>query len=173
MFAAIERTAKFIQNIIIILGIFGGLFSLLYGQYDKRVDRTVSFTKEYNASVRKSLLSLFNAWNSYAGEQDFYSKTQDQQKDLVNSFFKSDQGRELYLDDALDFYDTLYVCVDRRSCDRNSALDFFGQSITSLYEAFAFRIFSLRESERDPSVGRGLERMYQMKPESWRRAYFL
>jgi len=93
------------------------------------------------------------------------------QKDILKRFFEADQARQQNLDNVLDFYDTLYICIDRRSCDRNSALDFFQPSITNLYEVFAPRLFSLRASQRDASVGKGLERLYGMKPEGWWSEY--
>jgi hypothetical protein len=179
-FDSIERAAKFIQNLVIIFGIFGGAISLVYAQHDKRLDRTVGFTREYNSSARKSYLSLMTAWNKYAKENNFYDHSEQEQENLVIAFFGKNTGedkikeksRDENLEDVLDFYDTLYICVDRSSCDRNSALDFFHPSITPLFETVAYYIFERRCAERDPSVGRGLEGMYYMEPEPWWSRYF-
>jgi hypothetical protein len=171
VFETIERVAKLIQNAVIILGIFGGVFSLLHAQYDKRVDRTLAFTKDYTSGVRKSYLSLVAAWNNYAEKQNFFQKDEGGQKQLIANFFGEDPGREQSFEDVADFYDTLYVCVDRRSCDRNSALDFFGSNASTFFESFAFHIFALREAHRDNTIGKGVEQMYRMTPESWWSTY--
>jgi hypothetical protein len=167
MFDSIERIAKLVQNVVIIVGILGGGISLLHSQYDRRVERTVAFSKDFNSSVRKSYLSLLTAWDSYAGQQNFYDKDENGKKEIIENFFKADEKRQPSLDDALDFYDTLYICVYRRSCDRNSALDFFGPSVTNLFQIFAFHIFDTRDADKDPSVGKGLELLYHMKRDSW------
>jgi hypothetical protein len=176
-FTSIERFAKFIQNVVIVFGIFGGAISLLYAQYDRRVDRTITFTKEFNSSVRKPYLTLMSAWNAYAREHDFYDHPEEQET-LINAFFvkyetkEESKNRDDNLEDVLDFYDTLYICVDKRSCDKNSALAFFHPSVTGVYETFAFHIFERRKAEKDPSVGKGLEALYRMESESWWSKYF-
>jgi len=177
MFDSIERIAKFVQNLVIILGVVGGAITLLHSQYDRRVDRTIAFSKEFNSSVRRSYLNLMTSWNAYAEQNSFYRHSEDEQRKLINDFFKNDPAkdddkrREASFNDTLDFYDTLDICVSRRSCDRNSALDFFRPSITALYQVFAFHIFDRRNTEKDPSVGRGLEDLYRMKADSWWQMY--
>src|SRR5262249_7543127 len=105
VFDTIERVAKLVQNAVIILGIFGGVFSLLHAQYDRRVDRTLSFTKDYTSSVRKSYLTLVAAWNNYAEKENFFQKDEAGQKQLLAQFFSEDQGREQSFEDVADFYD--------------------------------------------------------------------
>jgi hypothetical protein len=172
VFDTIERVAKLVQNAVIILGIFGGVFSLLHAQYDKRVDRTIAFSKDYTSGVRKSYLTLVAAWNNYAENQNFFQKDEGGQKQLIAKFFSEDPSREQSFEDVADFYDTLYVCIDRRSCDRNAALDFFGSNASTFFESFAFHIFALRAGHRDNTIGKGVEQMYRMTPESWWSAYF-
>src|SRR5262249_50769793 len=116
-FTSIERTAKFVQNLVIIFGIFGGAISLIYAQYDKRVDRAIVMTKEFNSNVRKTYLNLTSAWDHYARANTF---TQQADKEaFVNSFFtegnkEETKAREDNLKDLLDFYDKLYICMDNR-----------------------------------------------------------
>jgi hypothetical protein len=175
-FDSIERTAKLVQNLVIIFGILGGAISLMFVQYDKRVERTVTMTKEFNSSVRKTYISLTSAWDRYAGDNNFYE--QEDFEVFVNSFFASgnkDHNKilEENLEDLLDFFDALYVCVNTRSCDRNSALMLFRTSIRRGFGPFAFHILARRVAEKDQSVGKGLEDLYHMELEPWYRKYII
>ena len=170
IFDGIERWAKVVQNFTIIFGVFIGTISLFNAQLDRRVARTIEVDKQYHAETRDDFIDLTTKWNSYAsGIAGFFQKLPDEQSDIVVKFF-DDDTKQKSLNEILDFYDVLFVCIDKRSCDRNSALELFGKNADDTYEDFAFYILAQRKAQRDTSIGDGLEKIYKMAPESffWR-----
>ncbi len=166
--ARIEQCADIVKNLTIIVGVFTGIIALFYSQFDRRVNRALDFSKEYSSSIRSHYVSAIGGWNKFALTNDeFLKKSPAEMETLVVSFFGSNAEASKSLDSLLDFYDTLYVCTRSRSCDRNSVIELFGKQINNVFEVSAFYIFGRRKIENDPSIGEGLENLYELKPESF------
>src|SRR5260370_6234121 len=144
MFKAIERYAKLVQSLSIIFGIFAGAVSLLAAQYDKRVSRSIEFGKLYNDSIRVDHLKLVNKWEDYTRPlANFFTTGEEIRRQRVLAFFKDSENRKS-LDNLLDFFEVVWVCVDHRSCDRNTTFDLFGAPIDNTYEVYHDYIMATR-----------------------------
>ncbi len=111
-------------------------------------------------------------WNAYARSVPaFQQLPPDGIKDVVVKFFTDKPDDETKLENVLDFYDTLYVCVKNRSCNKNSVIDLMGKQIGAAYEIAAYYIVEVREKDRDQRYGEGLEQLYQAEPESLVREF--
>jgi hypothetical protein len=133
----IEQYARITQNLVIILGVFGGIISLVVVQFDKRVARTLDLYKDYAAAVRKDFVELDFRWAQFAKEQpQVLDKNQEEQRRLVSTFF-ANVDNERALANILNYYDTVYVCIINRACDRDSAIELFGLTAKPAFEISA------------------------------------
>jgi len=178
LFRVIERYAKVIQNLTIILGIAVGVLSLLAAQYEKRVSKTVEFSKLYNEGVRKDYLSLRSRWDERWKKFPNFSKLDKQKrKDLIVAFFdesSTDNGKPSnhdLLTNILDFFDVLSVCVTHRSCDRNSTIDFFAPSGDFVFDIAGEYVLARRARDPDPQFGIGLEKFWRLSRECFLSRY--
>jgi hypothetical protein len=161
-FESLERYAKTVQSLTIILGIFSGIFSLFAAQHERRVSKTVEMTKLYTDKVRLDYLELIANWDGYTKRIDnFFELDRAELKKRILSFFKDEKNHKLILN-YLDFFDVLVVCIENNACDRNSAIDFFGPSAKLAYEISGYHIEETRQGDRDPSFGDGLKRFYRL-----------
>jgi hypothetical protein len=164
-FKSIERYAKLIQNVTIIVGIFTGVVSLFATQYDRRVSKTVEMTKFYTDKVRADYLNVIGQWNSYTKSiGNFFQREPAEMQQDILKFFADEKVRNL-THNYLDFFDLLWVCIDNRACDRNAAIEFFEPSAHLSYEIMAYHIVDTRDHDRDPAFGRGLEKLYGLPRE--------
>lgn len=162
----IERTAKLVQNLTIILGVFAGAFALLTAQHDKRVQNVLALRNEFIAGVRSDYLKLMSDWTSFpAADKRILSATQDEQKTIVSDFFSSAENEHRFLD-IVDFFDTLAACIEHRACDRNTAIYLFQNTAVDVFEVAGYQIEIDRNDTRDPTFARGLEMVYRLEPES-------
>ena len=164
-----EYFAKLAQNFAIIFGILcavGSLiYGLVYGEYDKRVTRTTELGREYNIYVKNDYLDLMAHWIRHTEQfGDIRKKPHEEMKKITLTFFENVDNERKYLT-VLYFFDVLSVCIEKRSCDKNSALDLFDKTRGPAYENFGFYIFDVRERYELPSFGAGLEWVYQMEKE--------
>jgi hypothetical protein len=167
----IERYARIAQNVSIIIGVLGGALSLIIVQFDKRVERTLDLYRDYTNVVRKDFLDLDLKWAQFASpDPGILDKTPEEQKKTVYAFFDTIENQRL-LANVLNFYDTLYVCVVNRACDRNSAIDLFGSTAKITFEISAHYIDVKRKTQRNDILGRGLEQMYRIRRESFFERY--
>jgi hypothetical protein len=163
----LDDYANVIKNLSIIGGILVAGISLIYSQYDRRLTRTFDFYKDYKETIRPDYLKLIVDWNVYArAVPGFQQLPHDGVKDVVVKFFAGKPDDETKLENVLDFYDTLYVCVKNRSCNKNSVIDLMGKQIEATYEMAAYYIAEVREKDRDRKYGEGLEQLYRAEPES-------
>jgi hypothetical protein len=172
LWSGIARCASVVQNLAVIFGIFFGIASLINHQFETRLTRTFEFQKDYNGQIRPMYVDLITKWNQFAVSKGSSEKTKDQRKAIVLEYVATDADAARRINHVLEFYDSLYTCVRYRSCDRNSALELFGRQIDSMYEVFAYYLFERRKIENDPSFGEGLERLYNMEPQSPLERYF-
>jgi len=163
-FKVIERYAKLVQNLTIILGIFTGVISLFATQYDRRVARTIDMTKLYTDQVRDKYLDLVAKWGAATDSPTFFQQSPEQMKQFVLGFFHDEDADKL-LTNYLDFFDALAVCIDNRACDRNSAIDYFSSTARFVYHASAYYIEETRANDRDPKFGAGLEQFVKLRRE--------
>ena len=160
-------SAQVVTNLSIILGIFVGGITLLSNRYDRRVTTTLDFYQTYNDKIRESYLDLVNKWQNYVnGIEEFRHMTEDRQKEVVIKFFDNDNDIRGKLENLLDFFDTLAICVRNRSCDTNTAIDVLGKQVMNLYEISAYFIGKQRSRDNDPTVGKGLEDLYNINRQS-------
>jgi hypothetical protein len=179
LFTRIERYAKVVKNLTIILGIVGGVVSLLAAQYDKRVAKTLELSKLYNEGVRKDYLILRSRWDEHV-PADFHKLDEAKQKDLIIAFFKSRPNQSEkekvsnhdLLTNIVDFFDMLGICITHQACDRNSAIDFFASSGQFTFDVAAFYIFKRRKDDPDPDFGMGLESFWRLKRQCMLAKYF-
>jgi hypothetical protein len=141
--------------------------TLLSNQYDRRVTTTLDFYKTYTEKVRPEYLDFGKRWDSYSSQNkpEFFKLKREDMKKFVISFFKNDQNAKNDLESMIDFFDTLAICVQRRSCDRNTMLDLLGNQIEHVFTVSAYYIFQQREEDRDPNIGKGLNELYRMDRE--------
>jgi hypothetical protein len=171
-----ESFAKVAQNFAIIFGILGAvgsmIYGLVYGEYDKRVARTTDMGRDYNIYVKNDYLDLVAHWIRHTDQSgDIRKKNQEDMKKIVLSFFENPDNERKYLN-VLYFFDVLSVCIEKRSCDKKSALDLFDKTRGPAYENFGFYIFDVRERYDLPSFGAGLEWVFQMEKEKeWTRLF--
>jgi hypothetical protein len=161
----IERAAKLAQNITIIVGVFAGIVTVVTNQYERRVQRTLDLRKEYIDKIRPDYLALTDQWDADPESAKVLTVDIPQQKQIVLKFFQ-DAAHRRELENYLDFFDTMYTCIDNRACDKNTALYLFKAHARSIFEFAAPYIYELRKLDRDPSVGEGLETFYNSKPAS-------
>jgi len=162
----LSLAAQVVTNLSIVLGIFVAGITLLPDRYDRRVTTTLNLYQTYNEKIRNSYLDLVDKWQNYVhGVSDFRHMNQTGQEKVVLSFFADDVIRAK-LENSLDFFDTLAICVNNRSCDTNTALDVLGKQVKNLYEISAYFTIEERSKDNDPTVGKGLEDLYKTNRKS-------
>jgi hypothetical protein len=169
-FDGLERLAKLVQNGTIVCGIFAGALALLGNQYDRRVQRTLDMRKEYIETIRRDYVSLIDDWNENPDTPKVLTGTVAEQKAIVLAFFAV-RSERTKLDNVIDFFDTLYFCIDNRACDRNTALYLFKPVARSVFEISAPYIAELRVRDRDAQFATGVEWLYRAQPQSLVRRY--
>jgi hypothetical protein len=169
----VARCASVVQNLTVVFGIFFGIASLLNHQFENRLTRTFEFQKDYNKEIRSMYVDLTTKWTQFALSKGISpsEQTPAKRKAMVLEY-ATDPDAERRINYVLEFYDALYTCVRYRSCDRNSALELFGRQIDNTYEIFAYFLRERRKIENDLNFGEGLEKLYNMKPESRLERYF-
>jgi hypothetical protein len=167
----IEQYARIAQNITIIFGIVGGVLSLLIAQQDKRVQRSLDFYKDYTVAVRNEFLDLDQRWTDLSAKYpDFLTRKIDDQRKITDEFFQAAENRRK-LTSIVTFFDALYICIDNRACDRNTALDLMGPTAGTMFEMSGHFIQERRHVQRTNSVGRGLEQIYRLRRERFFERY--
>ena len=155
MFDIIERIAKIIQNLAIIFGIVVSGATLVYTQYEKRVDRSIEYKKDFNSIYLSKFASLSERWDDFSEKDNrIFSKDKSVQEAVVTEFYSKGDNRH-DLSELLDFFDSLWVCVHNHSCDKNASIELFGGQVKGLFEAAAFYIKKMRVEDRDAEIGIG------------------
>jgi hypothetical protein len=162
----LSLAAQVVTNLSIVFGIFVAGITLLSDRYDRRVTTTLNFYQTYNEKIRDSYLDLVDKWQNHVhGFSDFRHMNQTELQKVVLEFFANDVMRAK-LENLLDFFDTLAICVNSRSCDTNTALDVLGKQVKNLYEISAYFTLEERNKDNDPTVGIGLEELYNTNRDS-------
>jgi hypothetical protein len=167
----IERLARFAQNVTIILGVFAGVLSFIASKHDQRVASVLDLRREYTGDIRGNFLQMMDSWNTFPEGTDFLKLKQDQQAEIVIKFFKDARNRQP-LNQIVDFFDTLFACLDRRACDRNTALYLFHDVAKQSFETGGYQIMAKRQNDADPGYAHGLENIYAMHPQWAVTSYF-
>jgi hypothetical protein len=169
----IERLARFAQNVTIILGVFAGVLSFIASQHDKRVASVLDLRREYTGDIRGNFLQMMDSWNTLTlpDGADFLKLKQGQQAAVVLNFFKDTKNRQP-LNQIIDFFDTLYACLNRHACDRNTALYLFQDVAKQSFETGGYHIMAKRTNDGNPGYAHGLENIYSMNPELTLSSYF-
>src|SRR4051794_14068265 len=109
-FEQFERAAKVVQNLTIVFGVFAGAFALVSARFDKRIEQTMAFRKEYNDSVRKDYLAFMSKWDTHVREHDIHPDSSVEEKNRATmDFFHSTESVDR-LRNISDFFYTLFVC---------------------------------------------------------------
>src|SRR5271166_4905005 len=167
MFDYLERIAKIVQNFAIICGIFVSAATLVYTQYEKRVDRAIEYKKDFDSSYRAKYLAMSNRWNDFNDndpKQRIFSPDNTVQKEAVIEFFAKKENND-DLNDILDFYDNLFVCVRNHSCDGNATIELFGTQAREISDEAEYYMRQLRSKDRDNRIGEGVEAIAQLQSE--------
>jgi hypothetical protein len=173
----VDKITKIAQSGAIVIGIFGAVgsmsYNVVYGQYDRRVAKVTELGKDYSVYFKNDYLDLMTNWGRHVTKAgNIENQPEDEEvKRIVYLFFESaDNERKLV--NVLYFFDMLSICVNNRSCDRNSALDLFDKILDSTYGTFFWYIAGRRETFKEPSFGAGLEFLHNMEKErEWARLF--
>lgn len=164
----VEQTAKLFQNIAIIFGIFISAATLVYTQYEKRVDRAIDYKKDFDNNYRKTYSELMSRWNDSNdndGAKSILSSDGDSRRAAVLKFFSNTSNRN-DLDYVLDFFDNTWVCIRNNSCDHNASIELFKETATELCEVSRFYIFEQRKLNNNKKIGRGIQSIALLQRES-------
>jgi hypothetical protein len=166
----LAQAAEVVKNLSIIFGIFVAIVTLLSNLYDRRVATTLDFYKTYSDKIRTNYLDVTHKFNEYSDKiPNFLDLPHDEIKQKVIIFFSDNEDARNCMENLVDFFDSLHICVTNRSCDRNTMIDVLGEQVDMLYQDFAYYIFDKREKDNDPGFGKGLQELYKIPRESFLR----
>src|SRR5216684_1312874 len=86
-FAIVGRWAKLVQSLTIIFGVVVGVISIIDGQLEKRLTRTLDFNKDYNENIRSDFIDLATQFNGLVESKGGFPQGDDERKAVVLSFF--------------------------------------------------------------------------------------
>jgi len=118
---------------------------------DNRVNATLSYVGRFNSDpALQSFKRLDDAWYSNAEQGESHDPTKSQIQFIENNNLKWDA---ILLG---DFFDQLYVCVNRDICDQNLAITMLGRDIETVYVLTGRYLTSLTYT------GCGLKALYEV-----------
>ena len=130
-------------------------------EQQERVKTTLDYRQQYNKEpVLSAKTKVDAAWLATEGEAEELLRARNHEG-WENLVFKVIESNRLaaQIETIAGFYDDLYVCIQRKLCDRPTALDMFGRDA----EAFAdlhYRYFLVKRQERqDEKVAYGVDQI--------------
>jgi len=164
--------AKTVSEIVIAwVGLAGLTFGAVLGfveyranQDKARVTETLKFVeRDSKPPISTIRLRLEDFWFSRAAEmKQILSRSDKPSADLdsewrafvINGLQENKLTRDARI--LLEFYEALSICVENSVCDKKTALDFFGKTVSSFYNLHRPYIDNLREMIAYPDYGQGV-----------------
>jgi hypothetical protein len=146
-----------------IFGIFYGVYQYFDGQYEKRVQETLTLYRQFNNTPLVAYRS--DIYRVLAENQEAISTATDDEAKLeveIRTVVKTGKiANQLIM--VMDFFDGLVFCVSKRICDPETALDLFYGRSREFYTTFYQYIQYQRRNASSQDFGLGLQTFAELK----------